>query len=199
MKTYDRELMARRDAITDHMRNLGMRCLSQLDMTKPSGGATLFLEYWFTQQGPGSSVQKAVLLMVDKWGGVNTYRPLNHNNNMEMEKAAITDYVTAEDPQARGARAMSVSRDLSTLAMLLVNGYGLKGHPKLEREIAIALQCERDRCASLADDAAKKLTIGDTCRINNDLAGFRGACMYIVNLIRTGEPAHSTSAADPKS
>jgi hypothetical protein len=84
---------------------------------------------------------------------------------------------------------MSVSRDLSTLAMLLVNGYGLKGHPKLEREIAIALQCERDRCANLADDA-KKLTIAD------NFAGFRGACMYIANLIRTGERAHSTSGAD---
>lgn len=97
MKTYDAKLMERRDKITAHFRNLRMHCHSQLDMTKVSGGATLFLECWGTLAGANS---KIVLLMVDKWGGVNVYRPVNQENNMEKEMAAVTEWVTGnKSPQ----------------------------------------------------------------------------------------------------
>lgn len=87
MKVYDKKLMARRDTITEFLRSLGMRCFAQIDMTKPSNGATLFLECW-TDNSP-----KVVLLMVDKFGGICTYRPLTAENSMDAERDALREYI----------------------------------------------------------------------------------------------------------
>lgn len=92
MKAYDKKLMARRDTIAEHLRSLNMYCLSQLDMTRPSGGATLFLECWTGKNG------KVILLMVDKFGGVCCYRPCTEENSMDAEKAAIAEYFNASAP-----------------------------------------------------------------------------------------------------
>lgn len=88
MKTYDKKLMERRDKIAEHLRSLDMYCLSQLDMTKPSNGAQLFLECWTGRNGNC----KVILLAVDKFGGVCCYRPCTEENSMEAELKAVTEY-----------------------------------------------------------------------------------------------------------
>lgn len=91
MKAYDKKLMARRDTIADHLRNLDMYCISQLDMTKPSNGAQLFLECWTQHHG-----NKVILLAVDKFGGICTYRALTEENSLDAEKTAITEWITGK-------------------------------------------------------------------------------------------------------
>jgi hypothetical protein len=85
---YDKELMARRDQIAAHLRTLNMYCLSQVDMTKASNGATLFMECWTGREGNC----KVILLIVDKFGGICTYRPCTGENSMGAELRAISEY-----------------------------------------------------------------------------------------------------------
>lgn len=49
------------------------------------------------------------------------------------------------------------------------------------------VKAERDRCIAVVDEAQKAAMPGNLSRINDeDQAGFRGACMYIKALIRSG-------------
>jgi hypothetical protein len=89
MKVYNKELMTKRDEIAAHLRGLGLYCLSQFDMTKVSGGAVLFIESWVQRKG-----NRAMLLAVDKFRGVCSYRACTEEVSMEAEKAAITQYFT---------------------------------------------------------------------------------------------------------
>ena len=84
-RATDKNLMERRDMIADAMREAGARCFGTVDMRKESGGATLFMECWC--KGPA-----VALLIVDKFGGVCTYRPLNTENDMPKEIEAIKQH-----------------------------------------------------------------------------------------------------------
>lgn len=79
------ELLAKRDRLANTLRKAGARCFSTIDLTKASGGATLFMECW-------CKYDLCMLLLVDKFGGVCTYRMTTEENDMDVEIAGIKEY-----------------------------------------------------------------------------------------------------------